>query len=352
VKKNSKNVLVSLFYLTIMICICILSAYNMSSIIYSKDNITIFQNTIRSGNYEYCVLDENNKTASLTRVYDYTDEVILPATIDDYKIVSIGVNSDDKYAQGLYSVVDKEDTTIKKLVIPEGVTTIEASAFYKMNNLETLQFPSTLKRIKSENFLDAKNIKILNLCDGIVIMDYCFDNSVINELDVTGSVETDSYAHDDSIPGMGGTIKKLFVKSNGQKRSVLNLGHANIKKTVVDSSIDSILIDGKYDNIKLKNSETKVEYDEHDATIKKITAVISNVKRSKKSGKYVYSWKPLKVSMSYWRLAGSGIKNMKSKVTYRIQRKQNNKFKTIKTTKKQKIKLNSKVKLKVSAEFN
>ena len=137
-KKSNKNVLVSLFYMAIMICICILSVCNINSIIYAKENATIFQKSIRSGNYEYCVLDENNKTASLTRVYDYTDEVILPATIDDYKIVSIGVNSDDKYSQGLYSIVDKEDTSIKKLIIPEGVTTIEASAFYKMNNLETL----------------------------------------------------------------------------------------------------------------------------------------------------------------------------------------------------------------------
>ena len=310
------------------------------------------QSTMRSGNYEYCVLDEKDKTASLTKVYDYTEEVILPATIDGYQIVSIGVNSDDNYAQGLYSVIAKEDTTIKKLVIPEGVTTIEASAFYKMTNLETLQFPSTLKRIKVENFLDAKNIKTLNLNDGIVIMDFCFDNSVINEMNVTGSVLTDSYAYDDSIPGMGGTIKKLYVMNNGQKRSVLNLGHANIKKTVVDSSIDSIVIDGKYDNIQLKNPETKVEYEEYDATIKKITTVISNIKRTKKSGKYLYSWKPLKVCMSYWTIDnGSGIKNMKSKVTYRIQQKKNNKFKTIKTTKKQKIKLNSKAKLKVIAEF-
>ena len=61
----------------------------------------------------------------------------------------------------------------------------------------------------------------------------------------------------------------------------------------------------------------------------------------------------MKIEMSYWRMDGGGIKNMKSKVKYRVQQKNRaNKYKTFKTTKKAKIKLKSKSKIKVEAVFS
>lgn len=240
------------------------------------------------------------------------------------------------------------------MIIPEGVVLIESNAFYKMKNLESLILPDSLKEIKENNFMDAGNIKSLTFSKEIYIWDNCFKDSVIGKLTINGSILTGEEDDDDaSLCGMGGTIKQLIVNNkNKQKRTILNLGRAHINNMVVSLSVKSIVLDGKYDNIKLKNSKTKIGYEEECAKIYKMTSMISKIKVKKKSAKYVYSWAPMKIEMSYWRMDG-GVKKMKSKVKYRVQQKNRaNKYKTFKTTKKAKIKLKSKSKIKVEAVFS
>ena len=305
------------------------------------------KNSIISGNYEYRIINEFRKQASLTKVHNYGEEVVLPSVIDGYNIVSIGINYDDQnisdesgYRSIIMPIFSEEDTIVKKLIIPEGVVLIETNAFYKMKNLENLVLPDSLKKIKENNFMGAGNIKSLTFSNEIYIWDNCFKDSVIDKLTINSSILTGAEEdEDDSLCGMGGTIKQLFVNNkNMQKRTILNLGRARINNMVVGSSVKSIVLDGKYDNIKLKNSKTKIGYEEGCAKIYKMTTMISKIKVKKKSANYVYSWAPMKIEMSYWRMDGGGIKNMKSKVKYRVQQKNRaNKYKTIKTTKKTKI---------------
>ena len=320
------------------------------------------KNSIISGNYEYRIINEFRKQASLTKVHNYGEEVELPSVIDGYNIVSIGISYDDQnisdehgYRSIIMPIFSEEDTIVKKLIIPEGVVLIETNAFYKMKNLETLVLPDSLKEIKENNFMKAGNIKTLTFSNEIYIWDNCFRDSVIGKLTINGSILTGAEDDDDaSLCGMGGTIKQLIVNNkNKQKRTILNLGRAHINNMVVGSSVKSIVLDGKYDNIKLKNSKTKIGYEEGCAQIYKMTAMISKIKVKKKSARYVYSWAPMKIEMSYWRMDGGGIKNMKSKVKYRVQQKNRaNRYKTFKTTKKAKIKLKSKSKIKVEAVFS
>ena len=73
---------------------------------------------------------------------------------------------------------------------------------------------------------------------------------------------------------------EIYICNNcfKQKRTILNLGRAHINNMVVGSSVKSIVLDGKYDNIKLKNSKTKIGYEEGCAQIYKMTTMISKIK--------------------------------------------------------------------------
>ncbi len=55
------------------------------------------------------------------------------------------------------------DDTITKIIIPEGVETIQLSAFQNLTALEEVVLPSTLKKIESEAFSGCKKLKKINL---------------------------------------------------------------------------------------------------------------------------------------------------------------------------------------------
>lgn len=310
---------------------------------------------VTSGNYEYEIIDENNKAAWLTKVYNYTEKVKLPAVIDGYNIVGIGyykIGWDDDSSRSLdfekITLFSKEnDTTVKKLIIPKGVAAIEPYAFNEMGGLEYLELPDSLRTIGSYNFGSAKNIKSLVISGGVLICDHCFDAS-IDRITVKKGVADSDYMigmHFDNIDKMQG---------DGSYVS-LGFDNAHIKELLVEPGVKTINLCGKYDNIILENSNTKVSYDQEYAEVGKISAGISKVKVKKKSGKYVYSWKPLNISVTrleYDKGPEQHVKkyNPKSKIKYIIKtRNKRGKYKKVKTLQKTKIKLNKKEKVKVEA---
>ena len=92
----------------------------------------------------------NGLLSSSGRIMSYSgsdEEVEIPAMIGDYNTVYIGPNA---FAG---------NTTIKKVVIPEGVTEIQANAFSGCTNLEEVVLPETLNFIYQNVFRDCPNLK-------------------------------------------------------------------------------------------------------------------------------------------------------------------------------------------------
>lgn len=84
------------------------------------------------------------------RIMSYSgsdEEVEIPAVIGEYNTVYIGP---DAFA---------DNTSLKKVVIPEGVTEIQPDAFYGCSNLETVVLPETLNFIYSNAFRDCLKLK-------------------------------------------------------------------------------------------------------------------------------------------------------------------------------------------------
>ena len=93
-------------------------------------------------------------------------EVEIPAMIGDYNTVYIGPNA---FA---------DNTSLKKVVIPEGVTEIQANAFSGCTNLETVVLPETLCYIYQNAFRDCPNLKEVKLPEGVVYVGFAaYDGS-------------------------------------------------------------------------------------------------------------------------------------------------------------------------------
>lgn len=86
------------------------------------------------------------------------------------------------------------EDTITKVVIPEGVTTIEAYAFANLSALEEVVFPSTLVRIGVGAFYDCKKLKKVNFENVKFINERAFYNCQIAEPKFDSIVAIGSYA--------------------------------------------------------------------------------------------------------------------------------------------------------------
>jgi hypothetical protein len=331
-------------------------------------------NIIRSGDYGYQVLNKTDKTASLRRVYNYAENVVLPTEVDGYKIVDIGLAGDEEhyYKDEVLTVFSEENNNIRSLVIPEGVLNIEVGAFCYMKNLEKLSLPESLVgaggEIHSRNFDGITKLSELNIPEGLYVY-CCFEDSVIDKLTVNGSIYGD-----DEVGMMRAKVNTMIVKRgkkgtgfcNGNKRIKENRDNVfiamggKVKNVIVSSNIKKIKFqDGDYENIKLENANTVVSYD-YPTFIGKVTADIANINSKKSGGKTIYSWKALNVTCYtedyeaekeiFYNKCVYKIDKKGKKASYKVSTKnKSGKYKTVKSMKKTKIKLAHKSKVKVTA---
>ena len=140
--------------------------FNFNSFIYFDYIYSINVNKKTSGNYEYVVTNEQEKTAALYKINDAGGKLVIPQTIDGYKITYIG-----KYYtwEDAVSIIGSENNTITGIEIPEGVKTIGENAFGKMPQLKELKLPKSLNCIMEGNFTDCTKLKKLIFPGELVI---------------------------------------------------------------------------------------------------------------------------------------------------------------------------------------
>ena len=93
------------------------------------------------------------------RSYSGTDtELEIPAMIGEYNTVYIGGNA------------FKGNTTLKKVVIPEGVTEIQGGAFEDCTALEEVVLPDTLNFVYVNAFRNCPNLKDVKLPDSVTFV--------------------------------------------------------------------------------------------------------------------------------------------------------------------------------------
>lgn len=279
-------------------------------------NAQAANNTIISGNYEYQVIDEATKTATLLKVKNYGEKVVLPSKIDGYKIIKIGFKlyDDDEYKVPSDGAVLSNGTDkVEEIVIPEGVVSIGDASFMNTPGLLKIVIPKSLKEIGLDNFMQAKKIKTLHLPADIRI-EGAFKDSVFDKVTVNGSLT--GYYDDYPCGGsaMGGKIKKMLVKGSG---SIEIAFLTDVSNLLVGKSVKELFISsaGTVKNIELENKKTKLSIDDRDVIIKSGMAITFDMGKIKKNKKGNYSWKKPKVNIV------CKNKNYKKIVTYVLKYK-------------------------------
>ena len=108
-----------------------------------------------SGDFEYEVLSETDKTCEITDYTGSATTLSIPQTLDGYSVTGIS-----RFALA-------NNTTLTSVALPSSVTELVYAAFLGCTALKEVQLPSTLKSIGECAFGDCVALEKLNLPDGI-----------------------------------------------------------------------------------------------------------------------------------------------------------------------------------------
>ena len=115
--------------------------------------------TFVEGSLTYQVNEDGESCSVVACDQDITGEVVVPAEVNGLKVTSIG-NGDD--GRAFYNCKQLE-----KVIVSEGITSIEFRAFDSCENLTTVQLPSSLEKIGENAFYDCKSLVNINLPDNL-----------------------------------------------------------------------------------------------------------------------------------------------------------------------------------------
>lgn len=104
---------------------------------------------LTEGDYQYAVLDDG--TVEITKYVGTEEEVVVPDSLGGYKVTVIGE----------FTFLRIEE--LKKLTLPEGVTSLGNGAFYECINLVEISMPDSLETIGDYAFWNCRNLKQLNI---------------------------------------------------------------------------------------------------------------------------------------------------------------------------------------------
>lgn len=122
---------------------------------------SVSANAKKSGDFEYIVLDDG--TAEITDYLGSAANLIIPNMFGTNVVSTIGS----------WSIYDKD--SVKTIIIPSTVTTIEEAAFGKNRNLESVDIPKSVKIIEKDAFCDCQKLASVDIPDSVeTIDDYAF----------------------------------------------------------------------------------------------------------------------------------------------------------------------------------
>ncbi len=143
-----------------------------------SDNSLVAQaaSVLNYQDYQYQVVTDDY--AVITKYTGKEAEVVVPESIHDFRIISIGTSA------------FSGNELIKKVTLPEGVTTIESGVFNKCPNLEEVVIPGTVESIGYRAFYDCPSLKTVNLPQslkkiGSSAFEYCL---ALEEITIPGGV--------------------------------------------------------------------------------------------------------------------------------------------------------------------
>ncbi len=336
---------------------------------------------IHSGNYDYQIINEQQKLIALRKIYNYGEEVVFPSEIDGFRVYQIGADEMNAYRKqdsgnsyydySISTVFAYGTGSIRKITIPEGVEHIGYRAIDDVANLTELELPTTLRSLNggflnNSEKLTSVEIKSALYVDGSAFGSVKFDE-VIVENELSENCEDGGFALE---------INKIIIRASENAEISVSLAEPWVNDVVVEKGVKKADIDGVVIKNQLycmdKNTELLCDPElvnmvvtvKDSKTMKyckthKINYMYDNIpsigkiKATKKSSKYLYKWKKAKPETRICRYDKENQewniteKPLKCKYEIRAKTGKSKKYVKIKQTKKTSWITPKKVKVKV-----
>lgn len=130
----------------------------LGMVLVPRDKVFAYGTEVTEGGLTY-ELNENDKTATLTKAAASVTDVIVPSKVSnngvEYTITEIGLNS------------FVTATNLESVSFPDTVTELW-DGFWNCEKLSYVKLPTNIKEIKSSTFHDCISLKEINIPDGVV----------------------------------------------------------------------------------------------------------------------------------------------------------------------------------------
>lgn len=186
--------------------------------------------TLTYGDYMYQI--QNDSQGEYIIITDYIGNestIVIPSIIKGIPVKSIGYCS-------FGSLWRSKCENLEKLVIPEGVTSIEKAAFYYCDNLKTVNLPNSLTKIGKSAFQYCKSLETVTIPPNITNFDtavftYCESLKKVNISD--GATIIGGYAFNGCTSLIDISIPDSIINmGNGTFKNCENLSRVTIPDSV------------------------------------------------------------------------------------------------------------------------
>ncbi len=333
---------------------------------------------ITSGDYQYVVMSETDKTIAVRKISNCGETVTVPEQIDGYTVRMLGTADENVTGSRTVFVNSEQETDniIKRLEIPGSVQYIGYDACANLAAMTELILPENIT-IKERGFCGAVSLRKLDLKNVSFIESGGFSDLNLDELNITGGWN----GGDDKGPSISGAVKKITVSPGTSGRDFDTEGIPTANNLYINKGVRSVTITDKaavknlyvYDEntyIKLQksdprnparyvickkvitceNSKAAIFAKKHkiDYTTSASKKVKTSVKKIK--NRYVYRWKKAyvkKTDHSINKRDTWDIKSAEKKASYDIYVKEAGGYRLLAATKKTKYRMKNKEKIKV-----
>ena len=136
-------------------------------------------------NNQFDYTENSDGTYTVSRYNYITPEITIPGTYNGKKVVAISSNV---FGQAGYAR-RSEVKNVTKIIISENIKTIEDQAFYNLDNLKTVEFPSSLEHIGDQAFFSCSGLESITLKKGLkTIGERAFAASGLKNLTIPNTV--------------------------------------------------------------------------------------------------------------------------------------------------------------------
>ncbi len=198
--------------------------------------------------YEYIVNDDG--TVTITGFRHIETDVVIPSTINEHPVTGIG--------EGVFASAEPYTSTLKRVLIADGINRIDNKAFENCTSLEFIKLPPTLETIGDDAFANVTSMKEIELPEGLKtigknnftgmfdffsadmpyslesIGEGSFKNNMGSSLSVYDGSVAEQYAKDNGIATLKKINKPEDPKSSGM--------YGDVNKDDKVSGSDSLMI--------------------------------------------------------------------------------------------------------------